>query len=155
MYIFVYIDWKHAVPAMVTMKWKGKWINQHVEDALIILMIHSGVSYHTIQRTVLASNTDSLFRQSVLYLYLPLGFMGPYFDFVKILPGEEVCSQALGSRSLKLQASHESIDTPASKESFACFPHLAQKPVWHSSTLKFLLFFIFDNLLPVRTLGGS
>ena len=62
-------------------------------------MIHSGVHIHAIQRTVLASNTDSLFRQSVWSLYLPLGSMGPYFDFVKILPGEEVCSQALGSVS--------------------------------------------------------
>ena len=51
MYIFVYIDWKHTVPAMVTIKWKGKRFNQHIEDALI----HSGVSVRTIQRTVLAS----------------------------------------------------------------------------------------------------
>ena len=77
---------------------------------MIILMIHSGVSVCTIQRTVLASNTDSLFRQSVWYLYLPLGSMGPYFDFVNILLGEEVCSQALGLRSLKLQASSEPVD---------------------------------------------
>ena len=90
-------------------------------------MIQSGVHVRAIQRTVLASNTDSLFRQSVWSLYLPLGSMGPYFDFVKILLGEEVCSQALGSRSLKLQASREPVEAPASKERFACFPLVAQK----------------------------
>merc|ERR1712163_67263 len=93
LYIFVYIYLKHSVSAMVY---------QHVEDALIIPMIHSCVSVYKIQRTVLALNTDSVFRQFVWYLYLPLGSMGPYFDFVNILPEEEVCSQALGLRSLKL-----------------------------------------------------
>ena len=122
---------------------------------MIILMIHSGVSVRTIQRTVLASNTDSVFRQSVWYLYLPMGSMGPYFDFVNILLGEEVCSQALGLMSLKLQASSEPVDARASREHFACFPLVVQKAVWHSSTLKFLLCFIFDNSLPVRILGGS
>ena len=100
-------------------------------------MIHSGVSVYKIQRTVLASNTDSVFRQFVWYLYLPLGSMGPYFDFVNILPEEKVCSQALGLRSLKLQASSEPVDVLASKERFACFPLGAQKAVWHSRNLKF------------------
>ena len=91
---------------------------------MIIHMIHSGVSVYKIQRTVLASNTDSLFRQSVWYLYLLLGSIGPYFDFVKILLGEDVCSQAFGLRSLKLEACSEPVDVPASKECFAYFPLL-------------------------------
>ena len=81
--------------------------------------------------------------------------MGPYFDFVKILLGEEVCSQALGSRSLKLQASREPVEAPASKECFTSFSLVAKKALWHSSTLSYLLCFIFDNPLPVRILGGS
>ena len=32
---------------------------------------------------------------------------------------------------------------------------LAQKALWHSSNLRFLLCFIFDNPLPVRILAGS
>ena len=81
--------------------------------------------------------------------------MGLYFDFIKILLGKEVCSQALGSRSLKVQASKEPVEAPAFKEHFASFPLVAQKALWHSSTLSYLLCFIFDNSLPVRILGGS
>ncbi len=81
--------------------------------------------------------------------------MGPYFDFFKILLGEEVCSQALGSRSLKLQASKEPVEVPAFKEHFTSFPLVAQKALWHSSTLSYFLCFIFDNSLPIRIYGGS
>ena len=100
-------------------------------------------------------NTDSLFRQSVWSLYLHLGSMGLYFDFIKILLGEEVCSEALGSRSLKLQASWSLLQHQSPNKRFTCFPLLAQKALWHSSNLRFLLCFIFDNPLPVRILAGS
>ena len=81
--------------------------------------------------------------------------MGLYFDFIKILLGKEVCSQALGSRSLKVQASKEPVEAPAFKEHFASFPLVAQKALWHSSTLSYFLCFIFDNSLPIRIYGGS
>ena len=81
--------------------------------------------------------------------------MGLYFDFIKILLGKEVCSQALGSRSLKVQASKEPVEAPAFKEHFASFPLVAQKALWYSSTLSYLLCFIFDNSLPFRIYGGG
>ena len=60
--------------------------------------------------------------------------MGPNFDFVKILLGEEVCSQALGSRSLKLQASREPDEAPISEEGFVYVPLMANGPVVFGSS---------------------
>ena len=61
----------------------------------------------------------------------------------------------MGSRSLKLQASREPDKASVSKEHFACFLLLAQKALWWSSILRFLLCFIFDNPWPVRFFRGS
>ena len=46
--------------------------------------------------------------------------MGPYFDFVKILQGEDIYSQALGLRSLKLKTSRVRDEALVSKERFSC-----------------------------------
>ena len=104
-------------------------------------------------------------KQTVLHivvwsLYLPLGSIGPYFEFVKIFLGEEVCSQAQGSRSLKLQASRQPVETSVSKYCFTCFPLVAQKALWHSSNLSdledpVLWCFIFVKTLPIRILARS
>ena len=66
---------------------------------------YSSVHVLTIERTVATSNTNSLIDCHFGPFIYPMGSIGPYFDSVKILPGEEVCSQDVGSRSLKLSAS--------------------------------------------------
>ena len=65
---------------------------------------------------------------------------------IKIIPGEEVCSQALGSRSLKLQACRPAA-APVSKEHFHLLSAQAQKALWRQRNLGFLSWIICDNLM--------
>ena len=73
---------------------------------------------------------------------------------MKSLPGEEVCSQALGSRSLKLQAC-EACCSISLQRSFHLLSSQAQKALWYPSNLYFFCGLSVINSLPDRILAGS
>ena len=102
------------------------------------------------------STQISLFRQ---FVFGPFIFLGVYKDHVfdiniKILWGEEVCSQALGkwvwsSRLLEPTAAL------VSKRVFCLLSAQAQKALWHPSSLFFFHGLSVINSLPDRILAGS
>ena len=110
------------------MPWVSLW------SILVYVSMQSRGQFLPLMQTVLL---DSLFG-TFIYPYSP-------WDLILILSKFFQGKKALGSRSLKLQASREPAEALASKEHFASFPLVAQKALWYSSTLSNLLWFIFDN----------
>ena len=100
---------KHIVSAKIISKErKGKLSIWHVEECQTSLYDQSVLCVQAIWRTVMPYR-QTVGWQSVWSLYLPLGpraygLRDLFWLIIKIHPGEEVYSQALGSRSLKLQA---------------------------------------------------
>ena len=110
----------------------------------------------TIQTQFLPQATDKSFQTVCLVPLFPLGSIETIFLIMfQNYHGEEVCSQAFGSRSPKLKASWSLLLHQSLNECFAYFLLSAQKALWHSSDLCFLLCFIFDNPLSVRLLARS
>ena len=91
-----------------------------------------------IQTQFLPLNTDSLFRQSVWSLYLPLGSIRTLFLIMhQNSSGGRGLLSSLGIKESKAPGFLEPAAASVSKERFACFPLLAQKALWHSSNLWF------------------
>ena len=91
-----------------------------------------------IQTQFLPLNTDSLFRQSVWSLYLPLGSIRTLFLIIyQNSSGGRGLLSSLGIKESKAPGFLEPAAASVSKECFACFPLLAQKALWHSSNLWF------------------
>merc|ERR1711867_317416 len=81
--------------------------------------------------------------------------MDHVFDVnIKILPGEEVCSQALRSRSLELEACGACCSNSLQR-AFYLLSSQAQKALWHPSNLCFFRGLSVINSLPDRILAGS
>ena len=102
------------------------------------------------------STQTSLFRQ---FVFGP--FISPrvhkdhvFYINIKILLGEEVCSQALGSRSLELQACGAYCSIILQR-AFCLLSALAQKALWYPSSLWFFHGLSVIISLPVRILAGN
>ena len=65
--------------------------------------------------------SQTVCRQSVWSLYLPLASMGPILTMSKFFRGRGLLS-SLGIKESKAQASREPDAAPVSKERFAYFP---------------------------------
>ena len=106
--------------------------------------------------TVPASQHKQVFSDSLYLVPLfSLEFIRPCFDvYIKILPGEAVCSQALGSRSLELQAC-EACCSISLQRTFCLLSIQAQKALWHPSNLSFFHGLSVIISLPVRILAGN
>ena len=100
-------------------------------------------------------NPDTVFREFVLVPLFPLGSIRTMFLIMhQNSSGEEVCSQALGSRSLKLQACGACCSISLQR-AYCLLSTQAQKALWHSSYLWFFCVLSLINSLPDRILAGS
>ena len=134
---------------------KGKQYVWHVEVCHGSLNDHSGLCVQSIQRTVLLL-TQTVSWQSVWSLNLPQGPRDLFWLIIKILSEERGLLLSLGIKESKSPDFREPTVASVPKERFACFLLKAQKSLWWSSTLSFLLCLSHTFITwPVGILGGS
>ena len=136
-------------------KRKGKQCVQHVEVCHGSLNDHSGLRVWSIQRTVLLL-TQTVSWQSVWSLNLPWGPRDLFWLIIKILSEERGLLLSLGIKESKSPGFREPTVALVPKEHFTCFLLKAQKALWWSITLSFLLCLSHTFITwPVGILGGS
>ena len=99
---------------------KGKPIESDMIRWPLVTFLNQLVNVSiTIERTVPASNTDSLFRQSVWSLYLPLGSIRTMFFYnaSKFFWGRGLLS-SLGTKESKVSGFQEPAEASVSKKAF-------------------------------------
>ena len=120
------------------------WVSRHNEGAMQPCLIQFGIVSVKILTQFLPLNTNKSFQTVCFGPFISPGVHKDHvFDVnIKILLGEEVCSQALGSRSLELQACGACCSISLQR-AFHLLLAQCQKALWRSSNLSSIMAFLW------------